>query len=158
MVSFENKIKWRWHFRACNDPRPTLVVKPPGQATASFPFIVDPALTRWLGECRGRVMAACKEAFSKARNAPVHCNVHAVVPWARRLMDRFGLALLPNDKDPGFSLMHRSVLVALHSEILQKNVYNEVSPIVLDRTKFLQEYCSLCVCVFKAGGGSEIGV
>ena len=105
------------------------------------------------------MMAACKEAFSKARNAPVHCNVHAVVPWARRLMDRFGLALLPNDKDPGFSLMHRSVLVDLHSEILQKNVYNEVSPIVLDRTKFLQEYyCSLCFCVSKLEGIRDWGM
>ena len=157
MVSFENKVKWRWHFRASNEPRPLLVVKPPGQVTASFPFLVDPALTRWLSECRGRVMAACKKAFSQARNAPVHCNVHAVVPWARRLMDRLGLALLPNDKDPGFSLMHRSVLVELHSEILQKNDYNEVSPIILDKTKFMQEYCSLCFCVSKLEGDSRLG-
>ncbi len=50
----------------------------------------------------------------------------------------FGLALLPNDKDPGFALMHRSVLEDIHSEIFQNNAYNAVSPMVLDRVKFLQ--------------------
>ena len=102
MVAFENKFKWRWHFRACAYQRPSLLVKPAGHITPSCLCLVDPALTRWLGECRCRVIVACKKAFSKARNAPVHCNVHAVAPWASRLMDRFGVALLPNDKDPGF--------------------------------------------------------
>ena len=71
-------------------------------------------------------------------------------------MDRLGLALLPNDKDPGFSLMHRSVLEDLHSEILQNNVYNEVSPMVLDRAKFLQEYSLLCLCVSRLEGDRRL--
>ena len=154
MVAFENKFKWRLHFRACAYQRPSMLVKPAGHITPSCLVLVDPALTRWLGECRCRVIVACKKAFSKARNAPVHCNVHAVAPWARRLMDRFGLALLPNDKDPGFSLMHRSVLEDLHSEMLQNNVYNEVSPMVLDRVIFCKSTVC-CACAFHVSKATD---
>ena len=64
-------------------------------------------------------------------------------------MDKFGLALITNDKGPSLSFMHRSVLVELHSEILQKNVYSEVPIVVLDRAKFMQgcSIMSFCVCI-----------
>ena len=69
-------------------------------------------------------------------------------------MDRFGLALLPNDKDPGFSLMHRSVLEDLHSEMLQNNVYNEVSPMVLDRVIFCKSTVC-CACAFHVSKATD---
>ena len=111
--------------------------------------MVDPALQRWLGERKRRVLTACKKAISGAKGSQCHSNMPPVVRWARRLLQPFGSALLPNDKDPGFSLMHRSVLEDLHSEILQKNVYNAVSPLVVVRTKFLQEYSHLSLLASK---------
>ena len=77
----------------------------------------------WLQVFRERVTTAFRSSCSTYKTNPSACHMLPVLRVARRLMKKHCLCTLPNDKEPGYTLLHASACVALHDRVLAVSAY-----------------------------------
>ena len=100
----ENEKRLFWHFKRPDDDNklwfkiPHSDVAPPNQP-------LHPAFRAWLAALRGALTHAAKQPCADATRRRLRC-----IPLVRTALDmlkRSGLVPVPNDKEPGFTLLKR---------------------------------------------------
>ena len=112
-------------------------------------LIVPPELEAWLSAFRRTAVGAA----SRAKSAALSCNsknISLLTRYCMRWYKAHPCSALPNDKEPGFTVIHAPVLRRLHEEVLKSNFYQEVSTTELAPERWKEEYGKLCTRVAKA--------
>ncbi|MFM7984760.1 MAG: hypothetical protein ACKPKO_36105, partial [Candidatus Fonsibacter sp.] len=84
-------------------------------------------------------------------------NQYPLITWSLKWMASHSCSVLPNDKEPGFTVASKLDVLTIHQQILSRPCYEEVDPDLWIEAVMLKEYRCLCVRVAKAEGNSELG-
>ena len=101
LKNFENKVKWRWILGKSRIQQYMIQFV----STRSPTQPVDPALGAWLSRFRVHVVDAVKRVRSRHIRDRSFSNVYPVVRVARSLLQSMKLVGVPNDKEPGFTVL-----------------------------------------------------
>ena len=129
MKVFENKMRWKWHFRRVPGALPAFAVDAPSAACRT---IVAPELTAWLGRLRRQVVAGARMAFARSKFFCSHANTSGIDMLGLRLLRHSTVHISKCDKEPGFVIVNKADHVTAMRNLLASPVYEEVTAISND--------------------------
>lgn len=143
--SFENRVRWSCALDGADALRPWLRLKreaaPPYRGPRNF-------------ELEHMLRVTRDEMFDDFRRCRSTClprrrsNFYPLVRYAWRLAESLDVRVVPNDKEPGFTMMHRKDFVAVIEEFLGGRWYREIAQPSEDRRDGQRRgNFQLCKCV-----------
>ena len=119
----QNERRWGWHFAKLK-PSPGLWFKIPRAQVTAAPPPDAPELRAWLASLRRNLTVAARHAIMK-HSSQVRSSI-PLVKYALQLLRTARLVPVPNDKEPGFTLLSRGQLLYEQRRILGKSAYRPV--------------------------------
>jgi len=71
-------------------------------------------------------------------------NQYPLIAWSLKWMSSQACTVMPNDKEPGYTLVSVPYVLSFHQSILSKSCYVEVDPDLWVEETMLKEYRILC--------------
>ena len=138
---FCNKVKWRWIFR--NEPAEHMPFRIKHSRTTACTSLTNPELECWLQGLKKTIYSSFKTSFSKHRHGQYHGNQLPVVRWGLRMLKDKCLGAIPADKRGGYVVTSMNNVIRIHEDILQSNLYEEISPSSINAKLLYSHYFSL---------------
>jgi hypothetical protein len=123
---FARRMKWRWHFQGSEWSGPLWKF---GVRTPPYNGVADSAVCAFLAKLEAEVLTATRRSLRIAKeNRHVWKNQYPLISWSLKWMSSQACTVLPNDKEPGYTVVSVEDVLSIHQSILSKSCYVEVDP------------------------------
>ena len=138
ITSETNKLAWRCHFESQSSPLPFLKSKR-SYPYPSCPHLSNPDFRRWAQSFR---TAAIRAAVGLS-NSCGHANNFGLLRLGIKCIRRLPYFIMPNDKQPGYSLVPYSVLDQVEVAALKSPLYMPICWEYISVESLITQYRSL---------------
>ena len=140
---FDNRMRWKWQFAQRNDDdtRADFFIKGTRRCTMDEAK-GKPAMLMWIKEIQQVINRHVKNELPRIKEMPVTIKYESV---ARQWLQQNSMALIPEDKRPGFCMMPIEKIKIAHEAILVQPNYEEIAPPNTSVLNTIEKtYMSLC--------------
>ena len=133
ITQVRHRLAWKWLLRS-QQSSPLL---PPikGVGIPPCPVPVDAALEAWSSRAGKMIIDACRHAVSKHTIDRCFATMNSITTFALRFLQRCKVAVIPCDKDGGYTLTDKASLNTITEGILQNGNYKEIAYSTTDNEK-----------------------
>lgn len=166
--NFVNKIKWKAFFNTevkniknVEKEERRIIKNILHRSTPRCNETLVPEIEAWLAGLQSALLSAMDKGLRKAKYFTPEarwCNHPALTTWAWKFMKERNWTALPNDKEPGFTIVKKDELKKMILEKFESEKYEEVSTLSTSLTMMKDEYVSLCRRIARLEGAPREAV
>ena len=128
-----HRIAWKWLLRGKQSSPCLPCIR--GMGVAPCPFPIDAALDAWSCRAGKMIIDACRHAINKHSNDRCFATMNKITIFALKYLQRCAVAVIPCDKDGGYTLADKGSIEIITEGILNNGHYKEIAYSTIENEK-----------------------